>query len=286
MTIDIACVECIINQSRRVADAIHADSKLSKALTARVAVMSESFSFNDSPPEAAADVYEAMAVLAEKTDLYDEVKAHSTEKAKTFMPGLRKRIDNSDRPLLTAVKVAVAGNVIDLAAEVSFDLDEELAKIFETEFSHNDFTALESALKEAKTLLYIGDNVGEHLFDYLTIETLQHLYPVLHITYMVRGNPIINDVTMKEAKEAGFEELCDLMDSGVNTPGFVYERANEQSQKLFDEADLVITKGMGNYECLSPSPRSNLVYLLKVKCNVVARSLGREVGDIICKMAM
>jgi len=76
-----------------------------------------------------------------------------------------------------------------------------------------------------------------------------------------------------------------LIDSGVNTPGFAYERANEESRKLFDEADLVITKGMGNYECLSPSPRSNLCYLLKVKCSVVAASLGQNIGDIVCKMS-
>ena len=139
-------------------------------------------------------------------------------------------------------------------------------------------------LNAAKTLLYIGDNVGEHLFDYLYIEILKQLYPNLEISYMVRGCAIINDVTMKEAKEAGFDKLCHLIDSGVNTPGFVYDRANKASQRLFDESDLVITKGMGNYECLSPTHRKNLCYLLKVKCNVVALSLGKEVGDIVCKM--
>ncbi|MEA3372483.1 MAG: ARMT1-like domain-containing protein [Campylobacterota bacterium] len=284
MTIDQACVECIINQSRRVADAIHADSRLSAKLTDTVMKMAPDFSFQQSPPEVAADVYEMMAEIAAKSDLYDEVKAHSTEKAKQFLPLLRETIETSPAPLLTGTKIAVAGNVIDLAAEVTFDLHEEIDKIFETEFAHNDFDKLRTSLESAKTLLYIGDNVGEHIFDYLYIETLQKLYPDLEITYMVRGNAIINDVTMKEAKEAGFDTLCNLIDSGVNTPGFVYDRANEASQQLFDEADLVITKGMGNYECLSPTHRENLCYLLKVKCNVVASSLGKEVGDIICKM--
>jgi uncharacterized protein with ATP-grasp and redox domains len=284
MKIDPACVACIINQSRRVADAIRADDTLSSRLSGTVERMSGAFDFEQSPPEVAAGVYEKMALIAGKADLYDEVKAHSTAKAKALMPSLRERIDASRTPLLTAVKVAVAGNVIDLAAEVAFDLDEELEKIFETDFSHDDFEKLRKALGEAKTLLYIGDNVGEHLFDYLVIETLRALYPSLRIAYMVRGNAIINDVTMKEAKEAGFERICDVVDSGVNTPGFVYGRANEKSRKLFDAADLVITKGMGNYECLSPSPRGNVCYLLKVKCNVVARSLGREVGDIVCKL--
>ena len=284
MKIDNACVECIINQSRRVTEAIRADSALSKRMVERVEALGEKFDFTQSPPEVASDVYEQMAEIAGMDDLYGELKAHTTEKAKTFIPQLHQELDNSSNKLLTAIKIAVAGNVIDLAAEVTFDLHEEMEKIFETNFAYDDVDQLENALENASTLLYIGDNVGEHIFDYLCIETLQKLYPKLEISYMVRGNPIINDVTMVEAKEAGFDKLCNLVDSGVNTPGFAYERANEASQKLFNEADLVITKGMGNYECLSPAPRTNICYLLKVKCNVVATSLGQQVGDIVCKM--
>jgi hypothetical protein len=282
--IDNACVECIINQSRRVTDAIRSDEALSRRIVSRVEALGEHFDFTQSPPEVAADVYEQMALMAGMDDLYGELKAHATEKAKTFLPQLHKELENSDNKLLTAIKIAVAGNVIDLASEVTFDLNEEMAKIFETNFAHDDLGLLEKALQKASTLLYIGDNVGEHIFDYLCIETLQKLYPELEVFYMVRGNPIINDVTMAEAKEAGFEKLCHLIDSGVNTPGFAYDRANEASRKLFDEADLIITKGMGNYECLSPAPRANLCYLLKVKCSVVAASLDRDIGDIVCRM--
>jgi uncharacterized protein with ATP-grasp and redox domains len=285
MTIDPACVTCIINQSRRVADAIHADEALHRRIVGTVEGMAPSFSFSESPPEVASVVYARMAELACKSDLYDEVKAHSTKKAKRFMPELRDTIADSEEKLLTATKAAVAGNVIDLAAEVSFDLHEEVEKIFGTPFSVDDFESFRAALEQAETLLYIGDNVGEHLFDYLYIETLQRLYPRLRISYMVRGCPIINDVTMKEALEAGFDRLCDLVDSGVDTPGFVYGRANEESRKLFDNADLILTKGMGNYECLSPAPREGICYLLKVKCQVVANSLGAEIGDLVCKMA-
>ncbi len=284
MTIDNACVECIINQSRRVSEAIRADDALSKRMVDYVEAAGAQFDFTKSPPEVASSIYETMAEIAGMEDLYGELKAHATEKAKTFIPQLRKELEMSTDQLLTAIKIAVAGNVIDLAAEVTFDLHEEMGKIFETDFAYDDMVPLAQALDQASTLLYIGDNVGEHIFDYLCIETLQELYPKLEISYMVRGNPIINDVTMFEAKEAGFDTLCHLVDSGVNTPGFAYERANKESQELFDSVDLVITKGMGNYECLSPSPRSNLCYLLKVKCNVVANSLGQSVGDIICKM--
>jgi len=284
MNIDNACVECIINQSRRVSEAIKADDTLNKRIVDYVEASGENFDFTKSPPEVASTIYEKMAEIAGMDDLYAELKQHATQKAKTFLPQLQSELQNSSNKLLTAIKIAVAGNVIDLAAEVTFDLDEEMEKVFETKFAYDNFDCLEESLENATTLLYIGDNVGEHIFDYLCIETLQELYPTLVIYYMVRGNPIINDVTMTEAKEAGFDSLCHLVDSGVNTPGFAYERANSESQAIFDEADLVITKGMGNYECLSPSPRSNLCYLLKVKCNVVANSLGQNVGDIICKM--
>ena len=284
MLIDEACVACIINQSVKVADAINATPSLKDKLTSTVEDMSRDFSFNNNPPEIAADVYEKMALLANKTDLYDEVKKLSTTKALSFVPFLKEKLSNSDNKLLTATKIAVAGNVIDLAAEVEFDLEEELTKIFDTDFSHNNFESLQSSLVDAKSVVILGDNVGEHIFDYMFIETLQDLYPNAVYNYFVRGNPIINDVTIIEAKEAGFDSLCNLVDSGVNTPGVAYSRASKEAQELFDSADLVISKGMGNYECLSPSHREDICFLLKVKCGVVANSLGREIGDIVCKM--
>ncbi len=285
MNIDEACIACIINQSAKVSDAIHASDALANQLTSTVKKMSSSFSYEQTPPEIAADVYEKMALIANKTDLYDEVKALSTKKALSFIPLLKRELELSNNKLLTATKIAVAGNVIDLAAEVEFDLEEELAKIFHTDFSHNDFEKLQKKLESSKTVLVIGDNVGEHIFDYLFIETLQKLYPKISYSYMVRGKPIINDVTIKEAKEAGFDTLCELVDSGVNTPGFTYNRASSYSQELFDKADLVISKGMGNYECLTPSHRDNICFLLKVKCNVVANALAKELGDIVCKLS-
>jgi len=284
MLIDEACISCIINQSAKVAGAINADTKLQKILTSTVEEMSKSFSFKNSPPEIAADVYEKMAYLASKKDLYEEVKEHSTKKALSFVLFLEEKLATSQDKLLTATKIAVAGNVIDLAAEVEFDLEEELNKIFHTKFAHDDFTTLKKQLARAKTVLVIGDNVGEHIFDYIFIKILKELYPNAAYSYMVRGNAIINDVTMKEAKEAAFDKLCRLQDSGVNTPGFTYKRANKESQELFDTADIVISKGMGNYECLSPSHRKDICFLLKVKCGVVAKSLDKNIGDIICKI--
>lgn len=285
MTIQQECIGCIIAQSERVCDAIHADKWLREKIVSYVGNTLQDADFTLSPPIIAAPLYEQMAILAEKRDLYDEQKAHAALQASHYLPFLRKTIDTSDTPLTALLKTAVVGNVIDLAAEVHFDLHGAITSVFDTPFALDDSAVLAKNLSEAKTLLYIGDNAGEHLFDGLAIESLKELYPSLEITYMVRGNPIINDVTMKEAREAHLDSLCNLMDSGVPTPGFVYEYASCEAQSLFDTADIIIAKGMGNYECMSPQRRGNICFLLKVKCSVVARSLGREIGDIICKMS-
>ena len=284
MNIDEACVGCIINQSAKVADAINADKELTKKLISTVEELSKDFSYEQNPPEIASYVYEKMAEIANKEDLYNEIKELSTKKALSLVPLLKDKLSISKDKLLTATKIAVAGNVIDLAAAVEFDLDEELEKVFYIDFAHDDFDKLKSELSHAKSVVILGDNVGEHIFDYMFVEVLKELFPHAKYSYFVRGNPIINDVTIKEALACGFDKLCDLVDSGVNTPGFAYSRANPHAKKLFDEADLVISKGMGNYECLSPSHRDKICFLLKVKCEVVASSLDKQVGDIVCKM--
>ncbi len=278
------CVECIINQSARVANTLGVDEALGKSLIEAAKEMSRDFSFSKTPPEVATPVYHKLAQMLHTDDIYEEIKRLSTQKALAFVPILEEKIETSSEPFITAVKIAVAGNVIDLASEVMFDLEEELEKIFRTDFAIDDTKLLEKKLSNAKNVVVLGDNVGEHVFDKLFIQTLQKLFANITFHYYVRSKPIINDVTPKEAKEIGFEQVCHVVDSGVDTPGFVYERATKEAQRLFDDADVVISKGMGNYECLSPSHKSPIAFLLKVKCSVVAASLGKEVGDIVCKI--
>lgn len=285
MNIEHECIGCIAAQSRRVCEAIHADETLTRSITHYVETALQTADFTLSPPVLAAPLYEQMAVLARTDDLYREQKQHATEQAKTYVPFLRETIEKSADPLIAILKTAVVGNVIDLAAEVSFDLHEAISSVFTMPFNHDDTQKLSQSLETARTLLYIGDNAGEHIFDALAIESLQKLYPDLSITYMVRGNPIINDVTLSEAYEAGIDKVARIMDSGVPTPGFVYELSSNEAKHAFDHADLIVAKGMGNYECMTPQRRNTICFLLKVKCSVVARSLGREIGDIVCHLS-
>ena len=284
MTIQQECIGCIIAQSSRVCDAIHANEALTRNIVGFVETSLENADFTLSPPVIAAPLYQQMAHFANKIDLYDTQKVHATAQAEYYMPFLDKTISNSPDTLIALLKTAVVGNVIDLAAEVSFDLHDAIVNVFDTLFAHDDSHRLQVKLSSAQTLLYIGDNTGEHLFDKLAIEHLKHLFPQLHISYMVRGSFIINDVTIKEALEANMDKICTLVDSGVPTPGFVYDLATSAAQELFLNADVIIAKGMGNYECMTPASRNDICFLLKVKCSVVSASLGHDIGSIICKM--
>ena len=282
MNIDLLCVECIINQAQRVGDTLNVDEKTSVKLIKSAKEMSKSFSFSQTPPEVATPVYEKMAEILNTDDIYKEMKDRSTKKAQSFLPFLKQTLQNSKNLFVDATKMAVAGNVIDLASEVAFDLEEELNKIFHTDFAIDNTQQLKSSLQNASSVVVLGDNVGEHFFDKLYIQTLQELFPHVKFYYFVRGKPIINDVTLKEAREIGFDEVCEVIDSGVVTPGFTYKMATKKAQELFDSADVIISKGMGNYECLSSSHKSPIFFLLKIKCQVVASSLGNEIGSIIC----
>jgi len=278
-----ACVGCILEQSRRVASVIGADEKLSAELYDSVEVMSREFTLDLSPPEEAARVYAKMATIAKMPDLFKEIKNISIARALEFIPLLKEKIETSNDKFLTATKIAVAGNVIDLASQIQFDLAQEVEKVFDMPFGLDDSSELYNSLRGAKKILYIGDNAGEHIFDKLYIEILRELFPNVIVTYLTRGVPIINDITFSEAIESGLSEVANVVDSGVNTPGFVKKNVNEKTLNLYENADLIIAKGMGNYETMEGLKDRPIFFLLKVKCDVVAESLGQNVGDIICK---
>jgi len=277
------CIGCILEQSSRVASVIGADDKLRAKLYDAVEVMSREFTLELSPPEEAAGVYANMANIAKMPDLFKEIKKISTARALEFIPYLKDKIESSNDKFLDATKAAVAGNVIDLASQIQFDLAQEVEKVFDIPFGLDDSNDLHTSLASAKKVLYIGDNAGEHIFDKFYIEILKELFPNIIVTYLTRGVPIINDITFSEAIEAGLSEVADVVDSGVNTPGFVKKNVNEKTLNLYENADLIIAKGMGNYETMEGLRNRPIFFLLKVKCEVVAESLGQNVGDIICK---
>jgi len=283
MKIQERCLTCIYDQTKRVCELLHVNDEQARSIDILAHQQIQSFDKNQNPPQNAAPLYEAMAELLNVDDLYAEFKKASSQKAKAFLPLCEAKITMSSNKLFEGTKTAVAGNVIDLAAVMLYDLEEELEKIYHTPFAIDDFKALEAQLAKTKTLVYLADNAGEEIFDKLYIQTIKLLFPDIEVYYFVRGRPIINDLTCKDALASGMDDVATIVDSGVPTPGLVIELMNEKARALFEKADCIISKGMGNYECLGETQGLPIFFLFKVKCDVVAQAVGAQLGNIICK---
>ena len=276
MNIKPDCLSCLLNQSLRVTKHLNLDEQTSKEMM-QVASASIANYAEVSPPVAASDLYPKLGAVIDNDDVYKELKELSTKEAMKLLPKIKKEVMN----VSDALKSAVAGNVIDFATPNHFDLTEEFARVFDTDFAIDDESLFFEKLEEATSFMIIGDNVGEHVFDKLLLETMKKSYPNLKLYYAVRGKPIINDVTLEEAKEVGMDKICNVVDSGVDTPGLAYEHASKEFMELYNSMDLIVAKGMGNYECLEGVKDARIFHLFKVKCDVVSNDVGAELGSLI-----
>ncbi|MBN1361800.1 MAG: DUF89 family protein, partial [Sedimentisphaerales bacterium] len=135
---------------------------------------------------------------------------------------------------------------------------------------------LKGAVAAAETILYLGDNAGEIVFDRLLIEQM----PLEKVTFVVRGSPILNDALLADAQAVGLTDLIDVIDNGADAPGTILEGCSKAFRRRFEKADLVISKGQGNYETLSDVDK-DIFFLLRPKCAVLARHLNCELGRLI-----
>lgn len=140
----------------------------------------------------------------------------------------------------------------------------------------DDVDELKAAIEAASSILYLCDNAGEIVLDWLLLEQM----PRERVTFVVRGSPVINDATMEDADVAGISALVDVMDNGSDTPGTLLEECSHDCRDHFWQADVVISKGQGNYETLTGIGRE-VFHLLKAKCSIIGRDLGCEVGEIV-----
>jgi uncharacterized protein with ATP-grasp and redox domains len=285
MKIQSECKECILAQAVRVGEILNLSLTQKEAIITLAEKYTKNLDYALTPPQNAYKLYEDIASFLDTEDIYKEIKTASTKRAKELLPECEELLQNASDILLSAAKIAVAGNVIDLASRVQYDLKEELKNIADLEFEIDDFLALKNDLVNAHETVYICDNAGEEIFDKLFIRTIKKLYPLNKIYYFTRGKPIINDITYKDAINSGLGEYAEVIDSGVPTPGFVYSMASHEAQERFRRADVVIAKGMGNFECISENERANIFYLFKVKCKPVGRFVRASLGSIICKNA-
>lgn len=283
MNITEECVKCIVGQINKATKLLNLEANLANEINLEVEKRSQNFDFKKSPPFVAKDVYEYLAFKTNLKDPLENLKNTSIKKAKEYVPFLENKIAQSDDKLFASIKAAVSGNVIDFATTLEFSLEKEIENIFHTDFSINNYKEFKEELEKTNQLIILADNAGENIFDKILVKNISILYPNIKIYYATRGKAIINDITTKEAFESGIDEYCQVISSGVDTPGLEKSQASKEFMEIYEKTPLVLSKGMGNFECLESLNESKIFFLFKVKCSVVSDTIGEDIGNIILK---
>ncbi|MEA2052095.1 MAG: ARMT1-like domain-containing protein [Euryarchaeota archaeon] len=271
------CIPCFFNQALRAGRIATGDERKLKKLLDEIGLMLRDIPLESSPPETGMLIYEKVREMTGVFDPYKELKMASTEKALALYPALKDKVEKSNDKRLTAIRIAIAGNVIDFGVNRNFNIEEEIDIVLKKDFAIFDYDKFKAQLDKTDEILYIGDNAGESVFDRILIEEMKK--PVI---YVVRAIPVINDVTYEDAIQAGIDKVATILSSGTSAPGTVLETCNAEFKKIYKNSKLVISKGQGNYEGLSDENRA-IFFLLKAKCWVIANDIDVNEGDIILK---
>lgn len=284
--LSLDCVLCALGQVISATEIAHLPEAQRRELMQRAIDMLSEKGIARNNCDIINDCYRIATRAIGDEDPYREIKRFYDEEIMKLLPDLRVHIRESADPLKSALRLSVAGNLIDMAAnghDVSLDSVLEKIRYVDREgFYIDESDHLAQKLQDAKTLLVLGDNCGEIAMDKLLIETIRALYPRLSVQYGVRGYPAVNDATREDADIVGMGEVAEVIDNGDDHLSTLLHRTSYAFNHAFYQADVIIAKGMGNYEGLNTCNRGDIWFCLVAKCNTIARLTGAPKGSILC----
>ncbi|HHF52593.1 MAG: DUF89 family protein [Candidatus Aminicenantes bacterium] len=269
------CYPCFFVQTLNTMRLITSDEEEIWKVLKAVSSFLPSLSFDATPPEIGREVYRIISDMTGVEDPYREVKKRCTQQALDLYPDVKEKVKKAGNSLLAAARAAVAGNIIDFGAQAEFDIKKDLDRILKQDFAVNDFERFARMVKKSKKAVYLADNAGETVFDRVLIEEM-----AVPVVYAVRDKPVINDAVIEDAVEAGIDRVAQIISSGSDAPGTILGCCSDDFRDILKSADLIISKGQGNYEALS-EVQGPIFFLLKSKCPVIAKDIGVPEGSII-----
>ncbi|MBW2561178.1 MAG: DUF89 family protein [Deltaproteobacteria bacterium] len=282
MKIFLDCFPCFLRQALEASRISGASEEIQRDVLNGVMAKLLEVSREETPPQIGSMIHSTIRKATGKKDPYRDIKRLHNEQVLGMEENLAGLIDGSSSPLSDALKLAAVGNLIDMGPERRWNSMQDIFRDFtERNSTHFDSSSFEESLKNAGTLLYLGDNAGEIVLDKILIGLLLRKTN-LDITYAVRGGPVINDATMEDAQFVGMTDIVKVIDTGVDFPGVVPEACSDKFLDHYNGADMILSKGQGNYESLSEEDK-NIFFLLQTKCPVIADKIGCGVGDIVLK---
>jgi uncharacterized protein with ATP-grasp and redox domains len=277
MKTSLNCLPCFIHQTLSVLEILDADSCIRERVLRKVLRSCSELNLGHSTPAMGKAIHDLIKIECRVADPYREAKERFNRLALALYPDLAKKVKNSADPLEMALRLAIAGNIIDFGVHPRLQMS-QVHQSIEAALTApiESVQSFAQAVEQAGRILYLGDNAGEIVFDRLLIENL----PRDKITFVVKGGPIINDALREDAEFVGLTRLVSIIDNGANVPGTILELCSAEFALRFQEADLVIAKGQGNFETLSDAPKK-IFFLLKAKCPVVAEHIGCEINSML-----
>ena len=275
----LECIPCFFNQALRASKMLGLDEASQKRIINEIAVELPNFPLTSSPPEMGRFIYAALRKHSGIADPFKNLKEKSNRLALRFFDDMKKRAETADDPLLFSVKLSAVGNVIDYGVPVDFDLEKEILRLIDQDFTILDYKLFIDSLKKAGKILYLADNAGEIVFDKILIEQIKKDYSP-DITVAVRGAPIINDATMEDAAFCGLDEVVQVIPNGYDAPGTMLSHCSKEFLNEYQTADLIISKGQGNFESLNDKEK-DIFYLFKAKCPCVAKHVDVPLGSLV-----
>ena len=286
MKIKPECATCIIRQIVDVSIELTDDEiEQFKLIKDCMSVINEEYHSNAVPAWMGTVVHRHFKKISNCEDPYKRLKDIANDTAQNYIEDVENKINNSNdelERLKKCVLATIAGNSIDFGP---FSIGEDIVPMIEhtlnSELKIDCSKELLNDLKSAKKILYICDNAGEIVFDMLLIKKIKKY--VNDIVVVVKGKPILNDATMEDAENLKINEVAKVITTGSDIVGIILEECSEEFLKEFEQADLIIAKGMGNFESLTEYDLNHkkLYYILKAKCAPVADFIGVDLKDSV-----
>lgn len=249
------------------------DLEIKSKIEMEVAKILERLSPSTVPPDLSNEFHSVIRELSGNPDPYRERKLREIEMAKMAFSKIRPRGD-----LRSCVEIAAQGNAIDFFVDPK-SLDRELS--VKPIFAIDDIAKFERKLEGARDVRYLADNAAEVFFD---LPLLTFLSRKTRVGYVVKKSPVQNDLSLGDLQHTGVRLPAEIIPASA-TVGFYPDRASPRLRERFARADLVVAKGMGNYETLTGLPREGrFFYIFKAKCPPVARSLGVNLSDYVAML--
>lgn len=277
MISDYRCFYCFVRAFEKLVEKENISNEAKSCFTRDMISLYQNNQNVFSAPLFSRELHKILRSYTHNPDPYKEEKKEYNDQALSMLPELEYIIQQSADPFFTALRLAIAGNIIDFAASDNFDLQATINRALLTEFATDHSVILKNKIANAKTILYLGDNAGEIVFDKLFIQTINHP----DLTYVVRGAPIINDATIEDSEYIRMKEIANVISNGYDAPSTIPDKSSKKFQQFFGKADLIISKGQGNLEGLLPLNDNRIFFLLMVKCNVMAELLNVEKDSLV-----